>query len=216
MSDYYLSIPLYHVDLKENNKLFVEGENIPESNEDGEWGGKGLYLWDNFKNAKYWQNVHWKDDSANASIVTTVLKVRESELLDLSEPMQVKEFEKSLLGIAQIAKKSKNPNISKKADYILKDAPKGYAINYYSEYMQKVCQHSFKVVRLVGLYPSVSTSTFFKDDLVLNKYYNERKKDKEKVLAQKYFMPHVTIQSKTIYVVKKQALLLQREICQED
>lgn len=26
MSDYYLSIPLYHVDLKENNKLFVEGE----------------------------------------------------------------------------------------------------------------------------------------------------------------------------------------------
>ena len=211
MSDYYLSIPLYHVDLKENNKLFVEGENIPGSNEDGEWGGKGLYLWDNFKNAKYWQN-----DSANASIVKTVLKVRESELLDLSEPMQVKEFEKSLLGIAQIAKKSKNPNISKKADYILKDAPKGYAINYYSEYMQKVCQHSFKVVRLVGLYPSVSTSTFFKDDLVLNKYYNERKKDKEKVLAQKYFMPHVTIQSKTIYVVKKQALLLQREICQED
>lgn len=51
---------------------------------------------------------------------------------------------------------------------------------------------------------------------MLNKYYNERKKDKEKVLAQKYFMPHVTIQSKTIYVVKKQALLLQREICQED
>lgn len=24
MSDYYFSIPLYHVDLKENNELFIE------------------------------------------------------------------------------------------------------------------------------------------------------------------------------------------------
>lgn len=29
MSDYYFSIPLYHVDLKENNELFIEGKNIP-------------------------------------------------------------------------------------------------------------------------------------------------------------------------------------------
>ncbi len=73
MSDYYFSIPLYHVDLKENNELFIEGKNIPPSNEDGEWGGKGLYLWDNLKNAEYWKRVHWKNDWSKASIVKTVL-----------------------------------------------------------------------------------------------------------------------------------------------
>ena len=52
MSDYYLSIPLYHVDLKENNQLFIKGEDLPESSEDGEWGGKGLYLWDNINNRR--------------------------------------------------------------------------------------------------------------------------------------------------------------------
>ncbi len=215
MSDYYFSIPLYHVDLKENNELFIEGKNIPPSNEDGEWGGKGLYLWDNLKNAEYWKRVHWKKDWSKASIVKTVLRVQDSKILDLTEPMEVKEFEKSLIGIAQRAKNSKNLNVAKKANYILKYAPKGYAINYYSEYLETVFpDSSFKVIRLVGLYPSVNISNFFKDDLVLNKDYNKKKNEQK--IAQKYFAPHVTIQSKMIYVVKDQELLIQREICQED
>ena len=49
---------------------------------------------------------------------------------------------------------------------------------------------------------------------MLNKDYNKKKNEQK--IAQKYFAPHVTIQSKMIYVVKDQELLIQREICQED
>ena len=40
--------------------------------------------------------------------------------------------------------------------------------------------------------------------------------EKERELSRKYYVPHVTIQSKNIYVIRNQELLLQREIYQEE
>lgn len=213
MSDYYLSIPLYHVDLKENNQLFIKGEDLPESSEDGEWGGKGLYLWDNINNAKYWKKVHWRKDASKASIVKTLLKIKDDFILDLTEPTQVKEFEESIKAIAKRAQKSTDPIVAQKANYILDGAPKGYAINFYNEYLKKIYNYLVESLKLSGLYPSVRPQEFFKDDLVLNKYYNN---EKERELSRKYYVPHVTIQSKNIYVIRNQELLLQREIYQEE
>ena len=47
-------IPLYHVDKEDNNRRFKNDENIPEAT-DLDWGGDGLYFWDNIENAKYWK-----------------------------------------------------------------------------------------------------------------------------------------------------------------
>lgn len=213
MQDYYLSIPLYHVDSKENNEHFIAGHKIPESMEDGDWGGKGLYFWDNIENAKYWKKTHWKENAYKASIVKTLFKIKDDDLLDLTEPNNVKIFEKSLQSINIRAQQSREMDIKNKSDYILKGVSKGYAINYYYRYLKEAYNHTFKSVKIVGLYPSVHTSDLFRDDLVLNKEYNKTSK---RNLTQKHFMPHVTIQSKTIYVVRKQDLLSKRIVLQEE
>lgn len=60
---------------------------------DDDWGGDGVYFWDNIGNTKYWLTSHWKNDKEQASIVQIELQVNINDILDLSEPIIVSEFE---------------------------------------------------------------------------------------------------------------------------
>lgn len=79
MGSYQEVTKAYHSNMSENIDRFLDGS-VPllESVEDGYWLGKGMYFWDNYGNAQYWQN------KVRGREIVTVLLLLE-KLLDLTD-----------------------------------------------------------------------------------------------------------------------------------
>ena len=87
-------IPLYHVDKEDNNRRFKNDENIPEAT-DLDWGGDGLYFWDNIENAKYWKKQK-NIKGYECNIAHAQLEITDDLILDLTTPESAQRFEETL------------------------------------------------------------------------------------------------------------------------
>lgn len=97
MEELKIQIPLFHVDTQKNNENFIMGGTLPPSLEDGDWAGKGIYFWDNLGNAQYWlKEKNRKNQKQKYNIVRTYLSVPANEVLDLTEPTEIRSFEESI------------------------------------------------------------------------------------------------------------------------
>lgn len=193
-----LLIPVYHIGKKEDNSSFYIDKSKQVSQEDGDWAGKGFYVWDNMGNAEYWLKLkERKAKNKKTGIEYTVLKlaltVNENDILDLTDPISVEKFEE------YINKLQKYEMFGLKKSY----KHKGELINaYYKAIVAFIEKHSeysktfeekylFKVTKVIGLYPMAKDSEFFK----------------EKSSHWKESDPHVTIKAKPIYAVRDLSLL---------
>lgn len=160
--DYYLSIPLYHVDTIKNNKDFLTKHSFEQFHvKDDDWGGDGVYFWDNIGNAKYWLTGHWKNDKEQASIVQVELQVNINDILDLSEPIIVSEFEGTVNKMINWAQNQKDPFLKAQAHKIWTSKHKGEIINFYANLLQRMNEDVFKVTKIIGLYPNAAETEFF-------------------------------------------------------
>lgn len=192
----FLSVPLYHVDLQENNQRFCKGDSLDQSIENGKWAGTGLYFWDNLGNAKYWIKSHWKNDPEKASIVETQLKVDQNVFWDLTEPETVRNFESQIESISKFA--LLNKNTENHAELIKKTSDLGAVINLYYKLLQDMGFSTFSVIKIIGYYPFVRDTKYFKEKIDLKN--------------RSFKIAPVTIKSKTIYLIKDQNLLAERKI----
>lgn len=189
-----LCIPVYHVDKNDNNQAFVRGAMLTPSDEDGEWAGNGVYFWDNIGNAHYWtKSRRYK----NITISKAMMRTYEKFILDLTEPESASNF----LRLVKIVQEQIKRNID-----LTSKAEKGAVINFVCTFLQKMQKNSlnikkipqpFKVVKVVGYYPSAPEHVLFA------------------VSDDKNLGPHVTLKTKVIYAVRDQTILEQRQIIKE-
>lgn len=80
-------VVLYHSNVEEKcQKFILDAEYLIVSNnsKDNEWLGTGMYFWDNFGNASWWNK---KQSSKNAAVSYKIVKanVNLEKLLDLTD-----------------------------------------------------------------------------------------------------------------------------------
>ena len=57
------NLVLYHCNDEKRCLKFLDSDTyMIISNEDGRWLGQGMYFWDNYGNAKYWEKVKQRKD----------------------------------------------------------------------------------------------------------------------------------------------------------
>lgn len=199
MESYKLVIPLYHVgEAKQNNK-FVIGKEIPESKVEENWAGFGLYFWDNLQNARFWEKSKFSDGK-KYTIVKSSLVVDENYILDLTNSDSVNKFTYVLNMIGNFVTlreeaKFEGPLIN--AAYKFLEEMKSIKDEEINGWFSKWClTKNFYVIKVIGYYPTESKINHF--DV----------KDRKR--------PYPTIKSKVIYNVRKQSLLKQRSLYNEE
>ena len=177
MEELKIQIPLFHVDTQKNNENFIMGGTLPPSLEDGDWAGRGIYFWDNLGNAQYWlKEKNRKNQKQKYNIVRTYLSVPANEVLDLTEPTEIRSFEESISTMQRM----------KLLDKKIGTKHKGAIINAYWKVLNSFGNATlFSVVKVIGYYPKINNSIYFKE--------ND---------TQKNIQPYVTIKGKVIYAIR--------------
>lgn len=145
-------IPLYHVDKEDNNRRFKNDENIPEAT-DLDWGGNGLYFWDNIENAKYWKKQK-NIKGYECNIAHAQLEITDDLILDLTTPESAQRFEETL------SKFVSRKLINEKEFH----NHRGAAINAYYNLFVRTGRVPFLVVKIIGHYPNTKSSNLFRRD----------------------------------------------------
>lgn len=155
------TVSLYHCNFEEQVRSFQKSRELRISShkDDSEWGGKGMYFWDNLGNARYWEGEKKKKNSdLEVCICRCQIKFDiDNDILDLTNLEAEKRFERLIKFKFDGEKKN------------LTDAPVGEKIDYFCDYL------SVKVVKFFGKYPKTPKTTVFDSDNESQKFTNQIK-----------------------------------------
>mgnify|MGYP000854233694 CR=1 FL=1 len=116
-------ISLYHCNFENHiNMLTKNGKlKISTHSKDKEWGGSGMYFWDNVGNAKYWKREKQKSQvNQKLNIVRCNIEIDlDEDLLDLTDFFVEKDMEKLLYNLDSTKEICKAP-VGDKIDFICK------------------------------------------------------------------------------------------------
>ncbi|MGF7194073.1 hypothetical protein [Staphylococcus pasteuri] len=176
-------IKAYHSNMPKNINSFLDGSvNLLESLEDGYWLGKGMYFWDNYGNAQYWQR---KVESRE--IVKVILLLE--KLLDLTDKNHLNKLQSAFNMLKK--KGSKSIDFANLED----EYELGLVINTIFKEVKKFSDH-FHVVKCHGLYKNWDEQKIITG-----------KKIKIHEISRSNF---VTSLVKTIYCVKDERAIFQK------
>lgn len=154
-------ISLYHTNFESSISLFKETKELKVSShaDDKEWGGTGMYFWDNTGNAKYWYYQKKKINTASPIEITKchVEFDVDNDILDLTNYYVEERFQKTL------------NLLSNKRKLTLSTAPIGDKIDFY-------CKHfDVKIVKFFGKYCNTPKTSLFDSDDTSQKITNQVK-----------------------------------------
>lgn len=116
-------ISLYHCNFENQiNKLTEYSKlKISTHSKDNEWGGSGMYFWDNLGNAKYWKKEKQKRQfNHNLKIIMCHIEFDiDEDLLDLTDFFVEKKMEELLYGLENTKEIIKAP-VGEKIDFLCK------------------------------------------------------------------------------------------------
>ncbi|MGT2717561.1 hypothetical protein [Streptococcus oricebi] len=127
-------IPLFHCNKEEIleellNKRLV----ISRHQDDADWGGEGMYFWDNKANANYWKSIK----GGNTGIIKCYISFDdENELLDLTDLEHERRIDKL---IKLVSKQKKYPSLAM--------GSRGKKIDFYCDKL------GIKLVKFFAKYP---------------------------------------------------------------
>lgn len=147
-------VECFHCNDKKKINSFMKNKELIISNHvmDEKWAGKGMYLWDNKGNAKYWYDQKKRHvDESEIGIISMFLEYSSETLLDLTDLEQEKKCKKILDFFSK-----NNVEVSSKD-------PLGIKIDFICERL------GYKTVKIMGYYEKTPTTGFLKKSKVSNK-----------------------------------------------
>ncbi|WP_180542255.1 hypothetical protein [Staphylococcus haemolyticus] len=186
MEEYKERITGYHSNM-ESKIIKFQNKELPllESLEDGYWLGKGMYFWDNYGNAQYWQR------KVNGRKIVKVILSLEN-LLDLTDKNHLRKLKKSFSWLKK--KGSRSIDFAKLDD----EYELGLVINTIFKESDKFSEW-FHIVKCHGLYRD-----WTENDILTGKKVNINEIERSNF---------VTSVVKTIYCVKDERAIY--HICGE-
>lgn len=140
------NLVLYHCNDEKRCLKFLDSDKyMIISNEDGRWLGQGMYFWDNYGNAKYWEKVKQRKDIDKKYLIVKA-RVSLENILDLTDIEVCRKINKIWLKYKKTLGIDSEPELGKKLNLLYKTFP-GFIDQY-------------KVIKISGRYINTPQNGF--------------------------------------------------------